>query len=102
MAIQINTNVETADGFIVQPFAYLYIQIYDPNFSNCVLQYYKSEADFIAGKSPVTIPSLTNCFNAQITSEEFWGTELALTFHNKAIALIEEVTGEGTCSVITA
>ena len=102
MAIQVNTNVETADGFIVQPFVYLYIQIYDPNFSNCVLQYYKSEEDFLAGKAPVNVPSLTNCFNAEITSEEFWGTELALTFHNKAIALIEEVTGEGTCSVITA
>jgi hypothetical protein len=99
MAIQINTNVETADGFIVQPFCYLYIQIYDPNFSNCVLQYYKSKDDFISGKSPVNIPSLINCFNAEITLSEFWGTELATVFHNKAIALIEETTGPGTCII---
>lgn len=100
MAIQINSNVETADGFIVQPFCYLYIQIYAPNFSNCVLQYYKSEQDFIDGKSSVNLPSLPNIFNAEITQQEFWGTELAMVFHDKAIALIEQTTGQGTCSVV--
>lgn len=100
MAIQINTNVETADGFTVQPFCYLYIQIYAPNFSNCVLQYFKSEQDFIDAKSPINIPSLPTIFNAEITSQEFWGTELALTFHNKAIVLIEEITGQDSCTVV--
>lgn len=100
MAIQINTDVETADGFTVQPFAYLYIQIYDPGFSNCVVQYYKSESDYLAGKSSVNIPSLVGLFNAEITGEEFWGTELATVFHNKAIALIEEVTGPNTCAIV--
>ena len=100
MAIQINTDVETADGFTVQPFAYLYIQIYDPGFSNCVIQYYKSEADYLAKKSPVNIPSLVNCFNAEIDGSEFWGSELATVFHSKAIALIEEVTGPNTCTIV--
>ena len=100
MAIQINANVETADGFTVQPFAYLYIQIYDPGFSNCVIQYYKSKDDFLAKKSPVNVPSLVNCFNAEINGEEFWGNELALVFHNKAIALIEQVTGPGTVEIV--
>ena len=100
MAIQINTDVQTADGFTIQPFAYLYIQIYDPGFSNCVVQYYKSEADYLDKKSPVNVPSLVNCFNAGITGEEFWGTELATVFHNKAIELIEAVTGPGTCAIV--
>jgi hypothetical protein len=100
MAIQINTDVQTADGFTVQPFAYLYIQIYAPGFSNCVIEYYKSESDFLSGKSPVNIPTLVNCFNAEITGEEFWGTELATVFHNKTIARIEEVTGPGTCTIV--
>ena len=100
MAIQINTNVETADGFTIQPFCYLYIQIYAPNFSNCVLQYYKSEQDYIDGKSSVTLPTLPTIFNAEITQQEFWGTELAMTFHNKAIALIEEITGQDSCTIV--
>lgn len=100
MAIQINANVETADGFIVQPFCYLYIQIYNPNLSNCIVQYFKSEADFIAGKNALNVPSLVNGFNAEITAEEFWGTELAMVFHNKTIALIEQVLGEGTCQIV--
>jgi hypothetical protein len=100
MAIQIKTNVETADGFEIQPFCYLFIQIYAPNFSNCVLQYYKSEQDYIDGKSSVNVPSLPTIFNAEITQAEFWGTELAMTFHNKAIALLEETLGAKTCSVV--
>jgi hypothetical protein len=100
MAIQIKTNVETADGFTIQPFCYLFIQIYAPNFSNCVLQYYKSEQDYIDGKSSVTLPTLPTIFNAEITQQEFWGTELAMTFHNKAIALIEETLGADTCTVV--
>jgi hypothetical protein len=100
MAIQINTNVETAEGFTIKPFCYLYIQIYAPNFSNCVLQYWKSEQDYIDGKSSLTIPTLPSVFNAEITQQEFWGTELAMIFHNKAIALIEETLGADTCRVV--
>lgn len=99
MAIQINTDIETAEGFIVKPFCYLYIQMYNPGFSNCILEYYKSKQDFIDKKNSIIFNQLPNAFNAEITLDEFWGTELATVFHNKAIALIEETTGPGTCII---
>ena len=100
MAIQINTNVTTADGFEVQPFCYLIIQCYNPGFSNCILTYYKDEAAFIAGAQSLNIPSLPSAFNAEITAAEFWGPQLALDYHNKAITAIEAITGPGSCQVV--
>ena len=101
MAIQINTNVETADGFTVQPFCYLLIQIYNPGISRCSVQYYKSEQDFNNGKSSIMIPSLPPMVDLALTSQEFWGTELATVIHNKCVTAIEEVTGPDTCTVIS-
>lgn len=101
MAIQINTNVETTDGFTVQPFCYLLIQMSSPNVSSSVLQYYKSEQDFIDGKSPITIQTLPSFVNLQLTGSEFWGPDLATLIHNKCIAAIEEVTGADTCDIVT-
>jgi len=100
MAIQINTNVTTADGFEVQPFCYLLIQCYNPGFSNCILSYYKDEAAFIAGAQTLNIPLLPSAFNAEITAAEFWGPQLAMDYHNKAVAAIEAITGPGSCSII--
>jgi hypothetical protein len=100
MAIQINKSVETADGFEVQPFCYLFIQCYNPGFSNCILTYFKNEAAFQAGAQSLNIPSLPSAFNAEITSAEFWGPQLAMDYHNKAIAAIEAVIGPNSCTIV--
>lgn len=101
MAIQINTNIETAEGFTVQPFCYLLIQIYNPGASRCSVQYYKSEQDFIDGKSSVSLPTLPSLVDLGLTSQEFWGTDLATVIHDKCVTAIEEVTGPNTCTVIS-
>lgn len=100
MAIQINKPIETAEGFEVQPFCYLLIQCYTPGFSNCILSYYKDEAAFIAGAQSLNIPSLPSAFNAEITAAEFWGPQLALDYHNKAVAAIEAITGPNSCTIV--
>lgn len=100
MAIQINKDVQTADGFTVQPFAFLDIQLYQP-FSRALITYYKDEAAYKAGQSPVSVPSLPSLSDSNLTAEEFWGTELATVIHEKAIAVIEEVTGAGSCTIVS-
>ena len=100
MAIQINKTVQTAEGFDVNPFCYLLIQLYQPGSSNCILQYYKSEADFVEKANAINIPSLPSAFDADITSAEFWGPQLAMDFHNKAVTQIEAITGAGTCTIV--
>jgi len=98
MALKINADVVTSDGFTVQPFAFLDIQLYKP-FSRALLTYYKDEAAYAAGNSPVnvTLPTLAE---VELTSEQFFGPELAKLFHDKAIKLIEEVTGPNTVDII--
>ena len=100
MAIQINTPVTTADGFEVQPFCYLLIQCYNPGFSNCILSYYKDQAAFESGSQSLNIPSLPSAFNAEITAAEFWGPQLALDYHNKAVAAIEAITGPNSWTIV--
>ena len=100
MAIQINKDVQTADGFTVQPVAFLDIQMYQP-FSRALITYYKDEAAYQAGQSPVSVPSLPTLSDSNLTAEEFWGTELATVIHEKAIAVIEEVTGKDTCTIVS-
>lgn len=100
MALQITTDVVTSDGFTVQPFAFLDIQMYQP-FSRALISYYKDEATFVAGGSPVNVPNLPSLVDAELTASEFWGTELATLIHNKCITAIEEVTGAGTCEIVT-
>lgn len=98
MALKINAEVVTSDGFTVQPFAFLDIQLYQP-FSRALLTYYKDEAAYAAGNSPVnvTLPTLAE---VELTSEQFFGPELAKLFHDKAIEMIEEVTGPGTVVIV--
>jgi hypothetical protein len=98
MALKINADVVTSDGFTVQPFAFLDIQLYQP-FSRALITYYKDEAAYAAGNSPVnvTLPTLAE---VELTAEDFFGTELAMLFHNKAIEMIEEVTGKDTVEVV--
>lgn len=98
MALQINADVATSDGFTVQPFAFLDIQLYKP-FSRALLTYYKDQAAYEAGNSPVniTLPSLAE---VELTADDFFGPNLAELFHNKAIELIEQVTGPGTCVIV--
>jgi hypothetical protein len=100
MAIQINKNVITSDGFTVKPFAFLDIQLYQP-FSRALLTYYKDQAAFEAGTAPLNLPTLPSLVNAELTAQEFWGTDLATLIHNKCITAIEEVTGAATCAIVT-
>jgi hypothetical protein len=98
MAIQVNTTVQTSDGFEVQPFCFLDIQLYQP-FSRALLTYYKDRAAYKAGNSPVnvTLPTLAE---VNLNNGEFFGPDLAKIFHEKAIELIEEITGPGTCVIV--
>lgn len=100
MALKINADVVTSDGFFVQPFAFLDIQLYKP-FSRALLTYYKDEATFEAGGSPVNVPNLPSLVNAELTAAEFWGDDLTSLIHNKCITAIEEVTGANTCEIVT-
>jgi hypothetical protein len=100
MALQITTNVTTSDGFTVQPFGFLDIQLYQP-FSRALITYYKDQATFEAGGSPVNVPNLPSLVNAELTATEFWGNNLATLIHNKCITAIEEVTGADTCEIVT-
>lgn len=100
MAIQINTDVITTDGFVVRPFAFLNIQLYQP-FSRAMISYYKDEAAFENGASSLNIATLPSVSESNLTAEEFWGVELATVIHERAIEEIEKVTGPGTCSIVT-
>jgi hypothetical protein len=98
MALKINADIVTSDGFTVQPFAFLDIQLYQP-FSRALITYYKDEAAYEAGNSPVNV-SLPTLAEVELTADDFFGPELAMLFHNKAIEIIEEVTGAGTVEVV--
>lgn len=100
MAIQINADVTTSDGFVVRPFAFLDIQMYQP-FSRSLVTYYKDQAAFEAKTSSINVPTLPNLVNAEITSQEFWGNQLATLLTQAVITEIEKVTGAGTCSIVT-
>ena len=98
MALKIKADVETSDGFTVQPFAFLDIQMYK-SFSRALITYYKDEASYNEGKSPVNV-NLPTLAEVELKSGDFFGPELAMLFHNKAIELIEETTGAGTVEVV--
>ena len=98
MAIQINTTVQTSDGFEVQPFCFLDIQLYQP-FSRALLTYYKDKQSYIDGKSPVNVP-LPSLAEVELTSGEFFGPNLAMIIHEKSVELIEQQTGPGTCVIV--
>ena len=102
MAIKINTPLTTDEGFEVSnAFGYLNIYILAPSSNWVNLNYYKSEEDFIAGKSPLNINTIPSQVQTELTNAEFWGSSLALTITNKCVAAIEAVTGAGTVEIIT-
>jgi hypothetical protein len=103
MALSINTPITTDEGFVVDnAFAYLNIYILAPHSNWVNLSYFKSEEDWVAGKSPLNVSSLPNQVQTELTSEEFWGASLATLIHEKCKAKIEEVTGEDSVSVLSA
>ena len=101
MAIKINTTVTTDEGFTVDnAFGYLNIYILAPNSNWVNINFYKSEQDWIEGKSPLNVNTLPNQVQTELTTEEFWGDGLTLLIHNKCKSAIEEVTGENTVTII--
>jgi len=100
MAIKINTPITTDEGFTVDnAFGYLNIYILAPNSNWVNLNYYKSEEDFAAGKSPLNINSIPCVVQTELTTEEFWGATTTI-IHNKCIAAIEAVVGVGNVVII--
>ena len=103
MALSINTPITTDEGFVVDnAFCYLNIYILSPNSNWCNLSYYKSESDWVSGKTPLTISTLPNQVQTELTSNEFWSTTLALTISEKCQSAVEQVTGAGTVTILTA
>ena len=103
MALSINTPITTDEGFVVDnAFCYLNIYILSPNSNWCNLSYYKSESDWVSGKTPLTISTLPNQVQTELTSNEFWSTTLALTISEKCQAAVEQITGAGTVTILTA
>ena len=100
MALQINTTLTTDEGFeVTGALGYLNIYILAPGSNWVNLSYFKSEADWLAGKAPLNLNDLPNNVQTELTNEEFWGSGLATLIHNKCLAKIEEVTGEGTVEI---
>jgi len=96
--LKINTTITTQEGFQVQgAFGYLDIFILADNWVN--LRYYKSEQDYIDGKAPLNT-DLPSRVSSDLTAEEFWGTSLANTIHEKCKVAIEEITGANTVQII--
>lgn len=103
MALQINTTITTDEGFEVSnAFGYLNIYILAPQSNWVNLSYYKSEADWIDGKSPLNVSTLPNVVQTELTTNEFWGTDLAMLLHEKCVSQIETVTGPNTVTILTA
>jgi len=101
MALQINTTITTDEGFEVSnAFGYLNIYILAPNSNWVNLNYFKSEQDWVDGKSPLNVNSLPNQVQTELTGSEFWGTNLALLIHEKCKVKIEETTGENTVTIL--
>ena len=101
MALKINTTITTDEGFEVSnAFGYLNIFILAPNSNWVNLTYFKSEQDWVDGKSPLNVNSLPNNVQTQLTTAEFWGNELALIIHQKCQMEIETITGLGTVRII--
>lgn len=101
MALLINTTITTDEGFEVSnAFGYLNIFILAPQSNWVNLSYYKSEQDWIDGKSPLNVSILPNQVQTELTSQEFWGDNLAMTIHQRCKSALEQVTGINTVSII--
>ena len=100
MAIQIDKTLVTQEGFVVdQCFGFLSIYILGDCWTN--LAYYKSEADYLAGKQSLNIQELPSRCGLTLSAQQFWGNALAADITNQCIAQIEAVIGTGTCTIIT-
>lgn len=100
MAIKVNKPLETSEGFTVNE-CFGFLNIYILNDSWCNISYFKSEADYVAGKQALNLPNLPSRVSLNLDAETFWGTELATAIHETCITDIEAVTGSGTCTIIT-
>jgi len=100
MAIKINKPLVTSEGFTVnETFGFLGIYILNSSWTN--IAYYKSEADYLAGKQSLNIPELPSRCGLEISAETFWSKDLATNIHEQCVTQIEAVTGAGTCEIIT-
>ena len=100
MAIQIDKTLVTQEGFVVdQCFGFLSIYLLDSSWVN--IAYYKSEADYEAGKQSLNIQELPSRCGLTLSAQQFWGNALAADITNQCIAQIEAVIGAGTCTIIT-
>jgi hypothetical protein len=100
MALSINKTLTTAEGFEVSgALGFLNIYLLNDNWVN--ISYFKSEEDWKAGKQSLNLPELPSRVSTELTVEEFWGDGLATLIHNKCLSKIEEVTGEGTVTIVT-
>jgi hypothetical protein len=100
MALSINKTLTTAEGFEVSgAFAFLNIYLINDNWVN--ISYFKSEADWLSGKQSLNLPELPSRVSTNLTVDEFWGDGLMTLIHDKCKVQIEEVTGEGTVSIVT-
>jgi len=100
MAIKINKPLTTSEGFTVnETFGFLGIYILNDSWVN--IAYFKSEADYLAGKQSLNIPELPSRCGLALDAQEFWGTDLMTNIHDQCITQIEAVTGAGTCTIIT-
>jgi hypothetical protein len=100
MAIKITKPLVTQEGFEVNEcFGFLSIYILGDCWAN--IAYYKSEADYLAGKQSLNIQELPSRCGLILSAEQFWGNALAADITNQCIAQIEAVIGTGTCTIIT-
>jgi hypothetical protein len=100
MAIKISKELTTQEGFTVSEcFGFLSIYLLNDAWTN--ISYFKSEADYLAGKQPLNIEELPSGVSLELTAAEFWGTSLAANMHADVKTAIEAVIGEGTVTVVT-
>ena len=98
MAININATLTTDEGFeVTNPWAYVDIYLIGDNWAN--VRYYKSKSDYQQGFQPLNINSLPSRVSTDIDNSKFWGTQLADDCTNSVIAVIEQTTGAGTCTI---
>ncbi len=100
MAIQVNATLTTSDGFTVNG-AFCYVNIYLVNGSWCNLSYFKSEADWAAGKQPINV-DLPSRVSLDLDATQFWAANLVTNIHETCIAEIETTTGADSCEILTA
>lgn len=100
MAIKISKELTTQEGFTVtECFGFLSIYLLNDAWTN--VSYFKSEADYLAGKQPLNIEELPSRVGLELTAAEFWGTTLASDMHATVKTAVEEVTGADTVTIVT-